>query len=296
MRRGVILAGGAGTRLHPLTLAVSKQLLPVWDKPMIYYPLSTLMLAGIREILIITTPDDRDAFRRLMGDGSRFGVTFDYVVQPNPDGLAQAFILGETFLRDEPSALVLGDNIFFGAGFSAQLARAAARERGATVFGYPVRDPERYGVAEVDGQGAVLGIEEKPARPRSNLAVTGLYFYDGRASALARSLTPSARGELEITDLNRRYLEAGELNLEVLGRGFAWFDTGTHDSLMEAGEFVRTIENRQGFRIGCVEEIAYRQGWIDAARLSELAGDSKSPYAAYLRTLAQSPAPAPGEP
>ncbi|HWE47668.1 MAG TPA: glucose-1-phosphate thymidylyltransferase RfbA [Caulobacteraceae bacterium] len=291
MRRGIILAGGAGTRLHPLTLAVSKQLLPVWDKPMIYYPLSALMLAGIREILIITTPDDQAAFKRLLGDGSRFGVSFDYIVQPSPDGLAQAFILGEGFLGGKPSALVLGDNIFFGSGFSAQLARAAAKTKGATVFGYPVKDPERYGVAEVNATGKVIGIEEKPKAPKSELAVTGLYFYDGRASDYARSLKPSARGELEITDLNRRYLDAGELDLEVLGRGFAWFDTGTHDSLIEAGEFVRTIENRQGYRIGCLEEIAYHHGWLDAGRLVELAGDAKSPYAAYLRRLAQGAAP-----
>jgi glucose-1-phosphate thymidylyltransferase len=286
VRRGIVLAGGAGTRLHPLTLAVSKQLLPVWDKPMIYYPLSALMLAGMREILIITTPDDQVAFRRLLGDGSRFGVEFHYVVQPSPDGLAQAFILGEEFLDGRPSALVLGDNIFFGAGFSGQLARAAARDSGATVFGYPVKDPERYGVAEIDGGGRVVNIVEKPAQPKSNLAVTGLYFYDGRASSFARSLKPSARGELEITDLNRLYLDAGELSLEVLGRGFAWFDTGTHDSLIEAGEFVRTLENRQGFRIGCLEEIAYRNGWIDADRLRALAADSKSPYAAHLKSLA----------
>ena len=290
-RRGIILAGGAGTRLHPLTLAVSKQLLPVWDKPMIYYPLSALMLAGIREILIITTPEDQAAFKRLLGDGSRFGVAFQYVAQPKPDGLAQAFILGEDFLEGKPSALVLGDNIFFGAGFSGQLARATAKTEGATVFGYPVKDPERYGVAEVDATGRVLNIEEKPKAPKSDLAVTGLYFYDGRASEFARGLRPSTRGELEITDLNRLYLDRGALDLEVLGRGFAWFDTGTHDSLIEAGEFVRTIENRQGYRIGCLEEIAYHNGWIDAARLAELAGEGKSPYAAYLRKLAQNPAP-----
>ena len=291
MRRGMVLAGGAGTRLHPLTLAVSKQLLPVWDKPMIYYPLSALMLAGIREILIITTPEDQAAFKRLLGDGSRFGAVFQYVVQPNPDGLAQAFILGETFLDGKPSALVLGDNIFFGAGFSGQLARAAAKDTGATVFGYAVKDPERYGVAEIDATGKVISIEEKPKAPKSQLAVTGIYFYDGRASEFAHGLKPSARGELEITDLNRRYLDLDELDLEVLGRGFAWFDTGTHDSLIEAGEFVRTIENRQGYRIGCLEEIAYHHGWLDAARLLDLAGDAKSPYAAYQRSLAQTAAP-----
>jgi glucose-1-phosphate thymidylyltransferase len=287
MRRGVVLAGGAGTRLHPLTVAVSKQLLPVWDKPMIYYPLSVLMLAGMREILIITTPEDQPAFQRLLGDGSQFGVAFSYVVQPSPDGLAQAFILGEPFVGDRPSALVLGDNIFFGSGFTAQLAHAAAREKGATVFGYTVSDPERYGVAEIDAEGRVLSLEEKPAQPRSNLAVTGLYFYDGRACEFARSLKPSARGELEITDLNRLYLESDSLHLETLSRGFAWFDTGTHDSLIEAGEFVRTLQHRQGLRIGCLEEIAFENGWIDAEHLLRLAAASKSPYAAYLKRLAE---------
>jgi len=286
MRRGIVLAGGAGSRLHPLTLAVSKQLLPVWDKPMIYYPLSVLMLAGIREILIITTPEDQPAFQRLLGDGAWLGIELQWVVQPTPDGLAQAFILGEDFLRGGPSALILGDNIFYGAGFSAQLKRAAAREAGATIFGYPVSDPQRYGVAEMGVDGRVVSLEEKPAQPRSNLAVTGLYFYDERAPALARQLTPSARGELEITDLNRAYLASGELNLEMLGRGFAWLDTGTHQSLIEAGEFVRTIEHRQGLRIGCPEEIAFNQGWIDAEQLMKHAATSKSPYAAYLRQIA----------
>ncbi len=286
MRRGIILAGGAGTRLHPLTLAVSKQLLPVYDKPMIYYPLSVLMLAGIREILIITTPEDQAGFKRLLGDGSSLGVRFEYVVQPSPDGLAQAFILGEDFLQGGPSALILGDNIFYGAGFSAQLAAASARVDGATVFGYRVADPERYGIATVDADGRVTGLEEKPAAPRSNLAVTGLYFYDGRASELARSLKPSHRGELEITDLNRLYLEAGSLSLEVLGRGFAWLDTGTHESLIQAGEFVRTIEQRQGLRVGCIEEIALLKGWIDTDQLARLAAGSKSAYADYLRRLA----------
>lgn len=286
MRRGIILAGGAGTRLHPLTLAVSKQLLPVYDKPMIYYPLSVLMLAGIREILIITTPEDQAGFKRLLGDGSSLGVRFEYVVQPSPDGLAQAFILGEDFLDGGPSALILGDNIFYGAGFSAQLAAASARVDGATVFGYRVADPERYGIATVDADGKVIGLEEKPAAPRSNLAVTGLYFYDGQASELARGMKPSARGELEITDLNRLYLEAGTLNLEVLGRGFAWLDTGTHESLIQAGEFVRTIEQRQGLRVGCIEEIALLKGWIDADQLARLAAGSKSAYADYLRRLA----------
>lgn len=286
MRRGIILAGGAGTRLHPLTLAVSKQLLPVYDKPMIYYPLSVLMLAGIREILIITTPEDQAGFKRLLGDGSSLGVRFEYVVQPSPDGLAQAFILGEDFLDGGPSALILGDNIFYGAGFSAQLAAASARVDGATVFGYRVADPERYGIATVDAEGKVTGLEEKPAAPRSNLAVTGLYFYDGQASELARGMKPSARGELEITDLNRLYLEAGTLSLEVLGRGFAWLDTGTHESLIQAGEFVRTIEQRQGLRVGCIEEIALLKGWIDADQLARLAAGSKSAYADYLRRLA----------
>ena len=285
-RRGIILAGGAGTRLHPLTLATSKQLLPIYDKPMIYYPLSVLMLAGIREILIITTPEDQAGFKRLLGDGSALGVRFEYVVQPSPDGLAQAFLLGEAFLQGEPSTLILGDNIFYGSGFSAQLARASGQKSGATVFGYPVADPERYGIAVFDSGGNVTDIEEKPASPRSNVAVTGLYFYDGRASALARTLKPSPRGELEITDLNRLYLEEGALRVEILGRGFAWLDTGTHESLIQAGEFVRTIEQRQGLRIGCIEEIAFQKGWIDAADLARLASTSKSAYADYLRRLA----------
>jgi len=285
-RRGIILAGGAGTRLHPLTLATSKQLLPVYDKPMIYYPLSVLLLAGIREILIITTPEDQAAFKRLLGDGSAIGARFEYVVQPSPDGLAQAFILGEDFLQGEPSALVLGDNIFYGSGFSAQLARASAQTEGATVFGYQVADPERYGIAVFDADGWVTDIVEKSAQPRSNIAVTGLYFYDGRASALARTLRPSVRGELEITDLNRLYLQDGDMRVEILGRGFAWLDTGTHESLIQAGEFVRTIEQRQGLRIGCIEEIAFQKGWIDAAGILSIASGSKSAYADYLRRLA----------
>ena len=286
MRRGLILAGGAGTRLHPLTLAVSKQLLPVYNKPMIYYPLSVLMLAGIREILIITTPDDQAAFKRLLGDGGRLGLALDYVAQPSPDGLAQAFILGEDFLGGEPNALVLGDNIFYGAGFSGQLRAAAARDTGAVIFGYPVADPSRYGVVEFDAEGKVLSLEEKPARPRSSVAVTGLYFLDGRASALARTLKPSARGELEILDLIRLYLATGELGVQMLGRGFAWLDTGTHDALIQAGEFVRTIEERQGLRLGCVEEIAFQNGWIDRAQLMALA-EASGPYGAYLAAIAE---------
>jgi len=283
--KGIILAGGSGTRLHPLTLTVSKQLLPVYDKPMIYYPLSVLMLAQIREIAIITTPEDQTAFQRLLGDGSDLGLSLTYIARPSPDGLAQAFILAEEFLDGEPSALVLGDNIFYGAGFSQQLASASKRQTGATVFGYRVADPERYGVVEFDGY-RVVDIEEKPKAPRSNVAVTGLYFYDGRASEFARGLKPSPRGELEITDLNRRYLEDGALGLEVLGRGFAWLDTGTHESLIQAGQFVQTIEQRQGLRVGCVEEVAFQNGWIDAARLRRIAARSKSGYAEYLNRLA----------
>ena len=290
MRRGVILAGGSGTRLHPLTLAVSKQLLPVYDKPMIYYPLSVLLLAGVREILIITTPEDQAGFKRLLGDGSKFGVRFEYVVQPSPDGLAQAYILGEEFIAGEPSVMVLGDNIFFGQNFSRSLQAADARKAGATVFGYLVQDPERYGVVELGEDGRALGIEEKPAKPKSNYAVTGLYFYDGRASEFAKTLKPSHRGELEITALNQVYLDAGELNVELLGRGFAWLDTGTHDSLIQAGEFIRAVEQRQGLRIGCLEEIAFRRGWIDAQHLRKLAdGMAKSEYGQYLRRLAEQP-------
>jgi glucose-1-phosphate thymidylyltransferase len=290
MRRGVILAGGSGTRLHPLTLAVSKQLLPVYDKPMIYYPLSVLLLAGVREILIITTPDDQAAFKRLLGDGSRYGVRFEYVVQPSPDGLAQAYILGEDFIAGEPSVMVLGDNIFFGQNFTRSLQAADARQAGATVFGYLVQDPERYGVVELGADGKALGIEEKPTVPKSNYAVTGLYFYDGRASEFAKTLKPSHRGELEITALNQVYLDAGELNVELLGRGFAWLDTGTHDSLIQAGEFIRAVEQRQGLRIGCLEEIAFRRGWIDAQQLRKLADNlAKSEYGQYLRQLAERP-------
>jgi glucose-1-phosphate thymidylyltransferase len=287
MRRGIILAGGSGTRLYPLTLAVSKQLLPVYDKPMIYYPLSVLMLAGIREILIISTPQDLPSFKRLLGDGSSLGLTLAYKEQASPDGLAQAYILGEEFLDGQPSAMVLGDNIFFGESFTGALASANARTDGATIFGYQVRDPERYGVVEFGVDGAVKSIEEKPVQPRSNFAVTGLYFYDARAPEFARGLKPSARGELEITALNQCYLDAGALNVERLGRGFAWFDTGTHESLMEAGEFVRAIEQRQGLRIGCLEEIAFRQGFIDQDRLLSLANPNpKNAYGAYLRMIA----------
>jgi glucose-1-phosphate thymidylyltransferase len=287
MRRGIILAGGAGTRLHPLTIAVSKQLLPVYDKPMIYYPLSVLMLAGIREVLIITTPEDQAGFKRLLGDGSLLGMRIEYTVQPSPDGLAQAYILGEDFIDGAPSALVLGDNIYHGSHFSQILADADARTDGATVFGYPVADPERYGVVEFDSAGKAISLEEKPASPKSNMAVTGLYFYDGEASRLAKSLKPSPRGELEITDLNRRYLEAGKLNVEILGRGFAWLDTGTHDSLVQAGEFVRAIEQRQGLRIGCIEEIAFQQGFIDADQLRKLGEPlRKSGYGDYLLRVA----------
>jgi glucose-1-phosphate thymidylyltransferase len=290
MRRGIILAGGSGTRLHPLTLAVSKQLLPVYDKPMIYYPLSVLLLAGVREILIITTPEDQAGFKRLLGDGAQIGVSITYVVQPTPGGLAEAYILGEEFIGGEPSIMVLGDNIFFGQHFRQMLDAADARTHGATVFGYPVQDPQRYGVVDLSPEGKALSIEEKPAAPKSNYAVTGLYFYDGRASAFAKQLTRSSRGELEITALNQVYLEAGDLHVELLSRGFAWLDTGTHDSLIQAGELIRTFEQRQGLRIGCIEEIAYRQGWIDAAQVAKLgAALSKSEYGQYLRDLSERP-------
>jgi glucose-1-phosphate thymidylyltransferase len=290
MRRGIILAGGSGTRLHPLTLATSKQLLPVYDKPMIYYPLSVLLLAGVREILIITTPEDQPSFKRLLGDGRQIGVRFEYVVQPNPGGLAEAYILGEAFVNGEPSVMILGDNIFYGHDFVKMLKSADSRGQGATVFGYAVQDPERYGVIELGPDGRALSIEEKPSRPKSNHAVTGLYFYDGRASELARTLTRSARGELEITALNELYLQAGDLHVELLGRGFAWEDAGTHDSLIQAAELIRTFEQRQGLRIGCIEEVAYRQGWIDAAQLAELGRlQAKSEYGRYLRELAERP-------
>jgi glucose-1-phosphate thymidylyltransferase len=285
-RKGIILAGGSGTRLYPITKGVSKQLLPVYDKPMIYYPLSVLMLAGIREVLIINTPHEQAMFKALLGDGSQWGMRFEYVAQPSPDGLAQALILGRGFLDGAPSCLVLGDNIFHGSGFTELLKRADARESGATVFGYWVKDAKAYGVAEFDAQGRVVGLEEKPAQPKSNYAVTGLYFYDGRAPEFAAALKPSPRGELEITDLNRRYLEDGSLHLEKMGRGYAWLDTGTHESLLQAGNFIETIEQRQGLRVACPEEIAYTNGWINAAELEALAAPlAKNGYGQYLLSL-----------
>ena len=285
-RKGIVLAGGSGTRLYPITQAISKQLLPVYDKPMIYYPLSVLMLAGIREVLVINTPHEQALFQALLGDGSQWGMRIEYAAQPSPDGLAQAFLIGREFLAGAPSCLVRGDNIFHGPGLTAMLKRADAREQGATVFGYWVSDPERYGVAEFDEAGRVIGIEEKPAKPRSHYAVTGLYFYDGRASDLAASLKPSPRGELEITDLNRCYLDQGDLHLERLGRGYAWLDTGTHQSLLEASNYIETIEARQGLRVCCPEEIAWDNGWIDGAQLEALAKPlAKNGYGQYLMGL-----------
>jgi glucose-1-phosphate thymidylyltransferase len=285
-RKGIILAGGAGPRLHPATLSVSKQLLPIFDKPMIYYPLSTLMLAGIREVLIISTPQDTPRFEQMLGDGARWGISLSYAVQPSPDGLAQAFVIGADFIGNDLSALVLGDNIFYGHDFHQLLGSAMTRSEGSTVFAYHVHDPERYGVVEFDAGGRAISLEEKPSVPKSNYAVTGLYFYDRDVVALARDLKPSPRGELEITDLNRLYLERGDLSVEIMGRGYAWLDTGTHESLLEASQFISTLEKRQGLKVACPEEIAYRQKWIDAAQLEQLAQPlAKNGYGRYLLRL-----------
>lgn len=287
-RKGIILAGGSGTRLYPVTQAVSKQLLPVYDKPMIYYPLATLMLAGIRDILVINTPHEQTLFQRLLGDGSQWGINIRYAIQPSPDGLAQAFLIGREFINNEPSCLVLGDNIFYGVGLTETMKRATSRESGSTVFGYWVKDPERYGVAEFDTNGRVIGLDEKPAKPKSHYAVTGLYFYDKRACDFAAELKPTARGELEITDLNKRYLQEGQLHLERLGRGYAWLDTGTHESLMEAGNYIETIEKRQGLKVCCPEEIAFINGWIDQEQLQQLAAPMiKTGYGQYLSLLCE---------
>ena len=286
--KGIILAGGSGTRLHPLTLGASKQLMPIYDKPMIYYPLSVLMLAGIREVLVITTPEDQQSFQRVLGDGSNYGIELQYTVQPSPDGLAQAFLIGREFIGQDNVALVLGDNIFFGQHFTDKLQQAVCRDTGATVFGYHVTDPQRFGVVEFDSQGRALSIEEKPKTPKSNYAVTGLYFYDNDVVDIAGAIEPSMRGELEITDVNNAYLQRGDLNVALLGRGFAWLDTGTHDSLLDAGQFIQTVEHRQGFKIACLEEIAFHNGWIDqSALLAQADLLQKTGYGQYLQRVAQ---------